>query len=93
MPSPAERRRMAAMINIMPYKEINGEEESIFDHIDESFIVPEKVILYLQTTQPHFVCMGIYQYPFKGMSLCSPYSYTDGEYYWIGMRGSMYTDL
>lgn len=82
MPSPAERRRLAAMINVMPYKEINGGEERIFDHIDESFEVPEKVILYLQTTQPHMVCMGIYQHPFKDMSLCGPYWYTDGEYYW-----------
>ena len=82
MPSPAEMRRLAAMINVMPYKEINGGEESIYDHIDENFTVPEKVIAYLQTTQPHLVCMGLYKHPFKDMQLCGPYWYTDGEYYW-----------
>ena len=78
MPSPAEMRRLAAMINVTPYKEINGGEESI----DENFTVPEKVIAYLQTTQPHLVCMGLYKHPFKDMQLCGPYWYTDGEYYW-----------
>lgn len=82
MPSPAEMRRLAAMKNVMPYKEINGGEESIFDHIDENFVVPEKVIAYLQTTQPHLVCMGLYKHPFKDMQLCGPYWYTDGEYFW-----------
>jgi hypothetical protein len=82
MPSPEEMRRMSAMKNVMPYKEINGGEESIFDHIDENFKVPEKVIAYLQTTQPHMVCMGLYQHPFKDMQLCGPYWYTDGEYFW-----------
>ncbi len=86
MPSPAEQRaeleRLAAMINVMPYKEINGGEESIYDHIDENFTVPEKVIAYLQTTQPHLVCMGLYKHPFKDVQLCGPYWYTDGEYFW-----------
>ena len=87
MPSPAEQRaeleRLAAMINVTPYKEINhGVGESIYDHIDENFTVPEKVILYLQTTQPHFLPLGLYKHPFKDMKLCGPYSYTDGEYYW-----------
>ena len=82
MISPAEIRRMDNMINVMPYKEINGGEESIFDHIDESFKVPKKVILYLQTTEPHLFCMGVYQHPFKDMTLFGPYWYTDGEYYW-----------
>ena len=82
MLSPAEMRRLAAMINVMPYKEINGGWESIYDHIDESFVVPEKVIAYLQTTQPHLVCMGLYKHPFKDMQLCGPYWYTDGEYFW-----------
>ncbi len=82
MPSPAEMRRLAAMINVMPYKEIDGGEESIYDHIDETFSVPEKVIAYLQTTEPHMVCMGLYKHPFKDMQLCGPYWYTDGEYYW-----------
>lgn len=82
MPSPAEMRKMAAMINIMPYKEINGGEESIYDHINESFAVPQKVIAYLQTTQPYLMCMGVYDHPFKKMQLLGPYWYTDGEYYW-----------
>ena len=85
-PSPeemrAERERLAAMINVMPYKEINGGDESIYDHIDGNFVVPEKVIAYLQTTQPHLVCMGLYKHPFKDMLLCGPYWYTDGEYFW-----------
>lgn len=86
MPSPAEQRaerdRLAAMINVMPYREINGGEESIYDNIDENFVVPQKVIAYLQTTQPHLVCMGLYKHPFKDMNLCGPYWYTDGEYFW-----------
>ncbi len=82
MLSPAEMRHLAAMVNVMPYKEINGGEESIYDHIDENFVVSEKVIAYLQTTQPYLVCMGLYKHPFKDMQLCGPYWYTDGEYYW-----------
>lgn len=82
MPSPAEMKRLAKLINVMPYKEINGGNESIFDHIDESFVVPQKVIAYLQTTQPYLVCMGIYKHPFKEQELAGPYWYTDGEYYW-----------
>lgn len=82
MPSLAEIERYANMINLMPYKEINGGDESIYDNVDENFSVPEKVILYLQTTQPHLVAMGIYQHPFKDMTLLGPYWYTDGEYYW-----------
>lgn len=82
MPSAAERRRLASMINLMPYKEINGGDESIYDYIDADFKVPPKVILYLQTTQPHMVSMGIYKHPFKDMTLLGPYWYTDGEYYW-----------
>lgn len=70
------------MINIMPYKEINGGEESIYDHINESSTVPQKVIAYLQTTKPYLVCMGLYKHPFKDMQLCGPYWYTDGEYFW-----------
>lgn len=82
IPSPEEMRRLDAMINVMPYKEIQGGEESIYDHIDESYAVPEKVIAYLKTTQPHMVCMGVYKHPFKDKDLPGPYWYTDGEYYW-----------
>ena len=72
MPSPAEMRRMAAMKKIMPFKEIKAGHESIYDHIDENFVVPKKVIAYLQTTQPHLVCMGLYKHPFKDKTLCGP---------------------
>lgn len=37
---------LAVMINVMPYKEIDGGEESVYDHIDESYVVPEKVITF-----------------------------------------------
>ena len=40
------------------------------------------MILYLQTTQPHALALGLYKHPFKDMKLCGPYQYTDGEYYW-----------
>ena len=66
----------------MPYKEIKGGEESIYDHVDETFAVPQKVIAYLQTTQPHVVCLGMYKHPFKEMELSGPYWYNDGEYCW-----------
>lgn len=83
MPTPAEMRRLDAMINIMPYKELHGGDESIYDHVGESFTVPDKVILYLQTKQPHMACPGIYPHPFKPeMQLLGPYFYTDDEYYW-----------
>ena len=70
------------MINITPYKEINCGDKSIYEHIDENFVVPKKVIAYLQTTKPLFVRMGVYKHPFKEKSLLGPYLYTDGEYYW-----------
>lgn len=82
MPPLEKIKQRAHMVNLMPYKEINGGDESIYDNIDEKFSVPEKVILYLQTTQPHMMAMGIYQHPFKDMTLLGPYWYTDGEYYW-----------
>jgi len=78
----AEIQRITAMKNIMPYKEIQGGKESIYDHIDEHFTVPGKVIAYLQTTQPYLACMGIYKHPFKNQELMGPYWYTDGEYFW-----------
>ena len=82
MPSPQRMREIAAMKNVMPFKEILGGEESIYDHIDENFVVPNKVIAYLQTTRPHLVCMGMYKHPFKDKDLLGPYWYTDGEYFW-----------
>ncbi|MBR4621911.1 MAG: hypothetical protein IKO44_00090 [Ruminococcus sp.] len=70
------------MKNIMPFKEIKGGTESIFDNIDPDFVVPKKVIAYLMTTKPYMMCMGIYKHPFKEMKLLGPYWYCDGEYYW-----------
>ena len=66
----------------MPYKELCGGNKSIYDNIDESFTVPGKVILYLQTKQLHLAALGSYQHPFKDQPLLGPYLYTDGEYYW-----------
>lgn len=82
MPTSEEERRLAAMISVMPYKELCDGTESIYDHIDDSFAVPDKVIAYLKTTHPHMVRMGIYKHPFKDAELLGPYWYTDGEYYW-----------
>ena len=70
------------LISLMPFREIRCGEQSIFDHVDESFVVPPKVIAYLQTTKPLAVCFGVYKHPFKGTNLLGPYLYTDGEYYW-----------
>ena len=30
------------MINITPYKEINCGDKSIYEHVDENFVVPKK---------------------------------------------------
>ena len=73
---------MRKLINITPYKEIKGGNESIYDYIDASFVVPQKVILYLQTNKPYMMSPGIYQHPFKDMQLLGPYWNTDDEYYW-----------
>lgn len=80
--SQAKREPITSLINLMPYKEICGGEKSIYDYVDENFTVSDKVISYLQTSQPYLVQMGIYQHPFKNMTLFGPYWYTDGEYYW-----------
>jgi len=69
-------------INVMPYREINAGKNSIYDNIDEDFKVPDKVILYLQTTQPYLVQMGAYKHPFMDRTLLGPYWYSDGEYCW-----------
>ena len=70
-------------INVMPFKEIKGGDRSIYDHIEEGYTVPEKVIRYLQIKKPDVVCMGLYEHPFKpGLTLCGPYLYSDGKYTW-----------
>ena len=76
-------QEMQSRVCITPYKELHLGEESIFDYIDHSFSVPDKVILYLQTKDVYFLCPGIYPHPFKeNNDLLGPYVYTDGHYYW-----------
>lgn len=83
MPRPETFRKWAAMINLTPYKEIKGGEESIYDHVQEGYEVPDKVIAYLRTTKPFLMSPGIYNHPFKeGQSLLGPYLYTDDTFYW-----------
>lgn len=83
MPSAAERRRMAEMICISPFKEIHCGKESIYDYVEEGCTVPDKVIVYLRTTKPYLMSPGIYDHPFKkDTRLLGPYMYTDDKYYW-----------
>ena len=71
------------MVCISPFAEIHCGDESIFDFVQEGYIVPKKVIAYLQTTKPYMMCPGIYEHPFiKGKNLLGPYMYTDGHYWW-----------
>lgn len=68
---------------ISPFKELNAGEKSIHDFVVEGYSVPDKVIAYLQTTNSHMMSLGLYEHPFKpGITLCGPYTYTDGYYYW-----------
>lgn len=70
-------------ICLTPYKELDLGEESIYDHVQDGYTVPLRVITYLQTTEPFFMSPGIYDHPFKsGCRLLGPYTYTDGKYYW-----------
>ena len=83
MPSREIREKIAKMICLTPYKELNGGEESIFDHVKEGYKVPDKVIAYLRTKKPFLMSPGIYNNPFKeSMRLYGPYLYTDDTYYW-----------
>jgi len=82
-----ESRKLAAEIAsrvcLTPYRELHSGEESIFDHIQEDYCVPNRVIAYLRTTQPYLMSPGIYKHPFKSeIDLLGPYMYTDGKYYW-----------
>lgn len=73
---------MEEYINLTPYKEIIGGEESIYDHIKEGYTVPEKVIEYLRTTKPYCMCPALYQHPFrKDVTLAGPYLYCDEQKY------------
>ena len=71
------------MICLTPYKELKQGEESIYDHIQEGYQVPDKVIAYLMTTKPYVMSPGVYKHPFKKeVDLYGPYMYTDGIYFW-----------
>lgn len=68
---------------ITPYKELNMGEESIYDYVESGYSVPDRVIRYLQTTEPLTMSLGIYPHPFKkNVDLTGPYMYTDGKYSW-----------
>jgi len=71
------------IVSITPYKELRGGKESIYAHIKDGYVVPNKVIVYLQTTEPFVMSPGIYEHPFKaGTRLLGPYLFTDGKYCW-----------
>ena len=71
------------MVCISPYQELNCGDKSIYDNIEEGYVVPDKVIAYLRTTKPYLMSLGTYEHPFKkGVTLLGPYWYTDGYYYW-----------
>lgn len=68
---------------ITPYKELMFGDESIYDFVDPSFSMPDKVIKYLQTTEPWVMSPGIYDHPFKkGVRLLGPYISADDVYCW-----------
>ena len=74
---------MQGMVCVSPYIELLFGSESIHDHVQDGFSVPERVIAYLRTTQPYLMSPGVYEHPFKpGIRLLGPYLYTDGKYYW-----------
>ena len=74
---------MQGMVCVSPYKELLFGSESIYDHVQDGFSVPDRVIAYLRTTQPYLMSPGVYEHPFKpGIRLLGPYLYTDGKYYW-----------
>ena len=81
-----EGMKMATMedlIDLTPYKELHGGNESIHNHVQPGYTVPDKVIAYLRTTNPLLMSPGVYDHPFKpGKRLLGPYSYTDGKYFW-----------
>jgi len=52
-------------ISITPYKELHDGDESIHKHTQDGYAVPNKVIIYLQTTVPFMMSPGIYNHPFK----------------------------
>ena len=74
---------MQEMICVSPYRELRFGNESIFDHVQGNYSVPDRVIAYLRTTQPYLMSPGIYKHPFKPETdLLGPYLYTYGKYCW-----------
>ncbi len=70
-------------ICIFPFREIRCGKDSIYDHVQSGYAVPEKVIAYLRAGRPCTVSPGIYDHPFRpGTTLLGPYLYTDGHYVW-----------
>lgn len=68
---------------VSPFREILCGDKSIYDSVQEGYVVLEKVIAYLKTTKPYLMSPGIYEHPFKkGENLAGPYTYTDGHYWW-----------
>ena len=76
-------KEMSEKICLSPYKELLSGDESIYDHVQEGYTVPDKVITYLRTTKPYLMSPGVYEHPFKpGKELLGPYMYEDGIHYW-----------
>jgi hypothetical protein len=64
MPSAEERREWSKRIFLTSFKEINGGNESIFDHIREGYTVPGRVIAYLMMGKLFLMSPGAYEHPF-----------------------------
>ncbi len=68
---------------LTPYAELHMGEKSIYNYIDSSFSVPDKVIAYLQIKELYLFAPGVYKHPFiEDKDLLGPYIYSDGYYYW-----------
>ena len=68
---------------LSPYKELRSGDESIHDHVQPGYSVPEQVIEYLRSAPFYYCCPGIYEHPFKpGTRLLGPNARTDGTFYW-----------
>lgn len=77
------REKFQKTICITPFKELHLGDDSIYDHVQDGYTVPDKVIAYLRTTKPFAMSPGIYDHPFKKeVRLLGPYLYTDGKHYW-----------
>lgn len=76
-------KEMQNYMCVTPYIELSMGNLSIYDYVEEGYSVPERVLIYLQTTNPFMMALGVYEHPFKkGKNLLGPYSYTDGKFYW-----------